>query len=507
MSENISADGGLTARSPHQEPGNAGDKIRQGVRWSAFSKYGAQLIQFVVSIILARLLAPETFGLMSMATLVIGFGSVFASLGLNNAIIRKRAPTKDFLSSVFVLQLILAGVVALGIALSAPLAAMFFQEHNVTGLILALAAGFFIGSLAIIPTAILQKQLAFKTLAIREILAALLGGAVAVAAAVGGMGVWSFVLGSLTAEVIGAITVFRLVKWRPALVFRSNELEGTFSFGLNLFGIGITNYFARKGDDVIIGAALGKGSLGIYSVAYRLMLLPRDAVTAVVGRVLYPAMSQFQDDDEQLSALYVRCVAAIGFITFPMMMGLATIASPFVTVVLGPAWRDAIPLIWILAPIGMIQSITSTQSQLFMTKGRTGILFRYSLVVTFIRVCLFLVTVRYGLIPLAAVYAATAFAFLPVGLRLSNALVEGLSSRRILEGLFPPLAMSSVMGTGVWSLDRILRFLGAGDVLILCTCVPIGIFLYSAMALIWRPPATNDFLELMPLRFSTRRQT
>ncbi|MFG0331833.1 MAG: MOP flippase family protein, partial [Maioricimonas sp. JB049] len=352
------------------------EDFASSVRWSAFSKYGAQGMQFVISLVLARLLAPEYFGLLGMATVITGFVKIFKSLGFSSAIVQRKQLSDDLLSTLFWVNLgvcLLVATVVLGIS---PLAAWMFNDPRVTPIVAVLSINFVFAGFTMVPSALLQRRMEFKKLAIREIGGVLAAGLTAIPLAWLGWGVWALVGSTLASSFAQMVLINLAVPFRPRMVYDRQGLSECLKFGLNLTGYNIFNYFSRSADNLIIGLFLGPAALGYYSLAYKLMRVPRDSVTMVVTRVLFPKFSKLQDDDERLADLYLRANGAIAFITFPMMAGLVVLAEPFVQVVLGEKWLPAVPAIWILASLGAIQAIWSTVGQILLAPGRTDLQLR-----------------------------------------------------------------------------------------------------------------------------------
>lgn len=286
-----------------------------------------------------------------------------------------------------------------------PAASWMYRDPRVGPIVAVLSISFVLAGLTMIPTAMLTRQMAFNKLAVREIAGTAINGATSISLACLGWGVWALVAGSLAGSASQMILINLLCPFRPRLAFDRQGLKECLGFGLNLTGFNVFNYFARNADNLIIGIFLGPVALGYYALAYKLMLMPRNAVTNVVTRVLFPAFSRMQDDDERLAKAYLRVCGAIAFVTFPMMAGLAFVAHPFVEVVLGDKWFPAVPLIWILAPLGAISSIQTTVGQIYLAKGRADWMFWWGIVSGVLRVVSFLIGLPWGVVGVAAAYA------------------------------------------------------------------------------------------------------
>lgn len=487
---------------PLRKPKKPKMDVYASVRWSALSKYGTQGMQFAISMVLARLLAPEYFGLLGMAMVITGFVQIFKNLGFNSAIVQRKQLSHDLLSTLFWVNLtvcLLMGLVVLGIA---PLAALLYDDNRVTPVIAVLAVNFVFAGFTMIPSALLQRRMEFKKLAIRELGGVITAGLTAVPLAYLGWGVWALVASSLTSSAAQMVLINLAVPFRPRFVFDRIGLSECFRFGINLTGFNFFNYFARNADNLIIGVFLGPVALGYYSVAYKLMLLPRDSITSVITRVLFPAFSKMQDDDDRLANAYLRACGAIAMITFPMMIGLAVLADPFVRVVLGEKWLSAVPLIWILAPLGAIQSLWNTAGQLFLAKGRADLHFRLGVIGGILFVCSFLAGVPWGVTGVALAYAVACLCWIPFWFKVAFSLVGPLSLRLFARTIRPHVANSIIMGASMLLVQLIFDLYELNSSAALALNVPTGVLLYGMLVVRCKSAVVDDLVKLAPSSLS-----
>ncbi|MBU4398814.1 MAG: MOP flippase family protein [Planctomycetes bacterium] len=471
-----------------------------GVRWSAIGAWGQQLVQFGIGIVLARLLMPRDFGLLAMATVFIGFLGIFKYMGFHTAVVQRRQVDEALLSSLYYFVLAVSGLLFVATVAAAPVVAWVYGEPRVMGVTAVLGIGFLLSAPCLIPFSVLSRQMKFGRLAVADLVSGVIGGGVSIALAVAGLGVWALAIGSLVGTAVCTLLYQALSQWRPRLIFRWSEVRSVFSFGANITGFSLFNYFARNADNFIIGAFLGAGPLGFYSLAYGILLKPRDAVTNVLMRVLFPAFSRMQDDDARLKAVYLRACGAIAFVTFPMMLGLMVVAHPFVQVVLGEKWLPAVPLIYVLAPLGMIQSIWSTVGQLYLAKGRADWQLRWGLFSGIIIMVSFLIGVPWGVFGVAVSYTAACVILLPVGFYVPFLLVQGLRLRDLAGALFPHVLSAGLMAIAVACFRAGLSFLGVRSDMPthLFFSVGIGIVVYCVLVFYVRPQALTDLRRLLP---------
>ncbi len=342
----------------------------------------------------------------------------------------------------------------------------------------------------------------FGRIAIVELTSVVISGAIAISLAATGFGVWALVIGSLVGAAMKTILAHVLSRWRLRLLFRWSEVRAVLGFGANVTGFGFFNYFARNADNFIIGAFLGAGPLGFYSLAYGILMKPMDAVTTVLIRVLFPALSRTQNNDARLKALYLRACGSIAFVTFPMMLGLTAVAHPFVQVVLGYKWMPAVPLIVILAPIGALQSVWVPVMPLFLAKNRTDWYFRMGVGQGLVFVCAFLAGIPWGTLGVAAAYAVVNLFWIPVWLWLGTKLVSGMRMRDFWMELLPYGLLSFVMFLVVLMVEKAVDSIGVAESVVLMTSMAIGVCVYVGASLIIKPTALSDLARMLPTRWT-----
>ena len=327
------------------------NKVVSGVKWSAVSQVGRQATQLFTTIILARLLSPSDFGLVGMALVVTGFINIFKDLGTSAAIIQQKDLSEKLLPSIFWVNVGFGLTATFLLFLLAPLGGILYQEPGVVAVLRVLSPSFLISGMGILHQALLERSLAFDSLAKLEVTSAIAGAVVGIVLALLNFGVWSLVFQVLTSVFASTLLLWMSSPWRPQWVFHWKEVGAVSRFSLNLTGFSIFNYFSRNADYLLIGRFLGAQELGYYTLAYRILLFPIQNISAVIGRVLYPVLSAFQDDNSRFASAYLKVIRSIGLVTFPLMMGVLALARPFVLTFFGAKWEPVILLVMILAPV------------------------------------------------------------------------------------------------------------------------------------------------------------
>jgi O-antigen/teichoic acid export membrane protein len=376
----------------------------KAVRWSAISQSGLRIGQLATTAVLARLLAPGEFGLIAMATVIVEFSLIFRDLGTSAAIIQREDINQGLLSTVFWANLALGLVVILGIIALSPLIAMFYGEPRLTQILPVLSIAFIFASGSVLQQALLERRLAFDSLAKAEVFAFAFGASTAITLGILGFGVWSLVAQTLVTQASLCVFLWWASQWRPSFQFRWSDILEIRKYSLNLAGSQFLTFVQRNADYVLIGRFLGADALGIYTIAYRLMMYPVQSISFVVSRALFPVYARIQDDNKRFSAAYARTVGAIATLTFPVMIGVMVLSTPFVLTLLGERWLPVGGLLFILAPVGIIQSIGGTVALIYRAKGRTDWMFRWTMFSTSIYLIAFWFGVQRSLSAVALFY-------------------------------------------------------------------------------------------------------
>ncbi|WP_158705089.1 MOP flippase family protein [Salinibacter altiplanensis] len=355
------------------------EKTIRGLSWSVVAQVGKQVSQLVFIVILARLLSPREFGLVGMVLIITGFAKLFSSLGLGAALVQKQGIKEKHRSSVFWLNAGAGGLLTLGFVAGAPLIAEFYGEPLLVPVAMVLGVDFLIGGLSIVHRTLFRKEIDFKSLAIVEIASIGLAGTIGVGMAYAGFGVWSLVAKIMASSVVTAALLWILSPWVPRFTFSWEATKELMRFSLNLLGEKTINYWVRQVDDILIGKVLGSDPLGLYRYAYKIMLFPTRKISGVVSRVMFPSLSTIQEDTERVRQVFFRMIRTIALLTFPMMLGLMAVSHSFVVGVLGNQWSEMVPILRVFCVIGLVQSVGTLKGNIFLSQGRTDLMFRLGL--------------------------------------------------------------------------------------------------------------------------------
>ncbi|MFN0315994.1 MAG: MOP flippase family protein [Burkholderiales bacterium] len=352
----------------------------KSVGLSTFVVGGLQAFQLVV---LTRLLQPSDFGVMGMAMLVINFLVLFSDLGTGNALIHKGEVPEDHVSSLFWLSLFTGAVLGAATWILAPLLASMFSERRLTEVFYWATLMLIIAPIGQQYQCLLEKWLEFRLIARAEMAAAAVGCGVAILAAHLGGGtlalVWGALANSITKNLLFGLSASG--RWVPRLKYRTSDLPEYLRFGLFQTGQRALNFVTANIDFLLIGAFLGAHALGIYSLAFNLVTLVSSKISSVVNRVLFPVLSQVQQDIERVKRGFLKLQQTTSMLSFPVLLGTFAVAPVAVPLFFGGKWQESIHILQILTVVGLGRAIAGTVGPLLLVFGRTDLGFRWSVMV------------------------------------------------------------------------------------------------------------------------------
>ncbi|MCB1907312.1 MAG: MOP flippase family protein [Rhodocyclaceae bacterium] len=429
--------------------------VGRGIAWALASQVGRQLIVFVTTIVLARLLTPADFGLIGMATVFTGFAMIINDVGVSGALVQRQQIDERHLSSMFWLNQIV-GLALCGLTnLLAPVISAFFDAPELAAVLRVLSLLFVAGALGIVQQAVLVRAIDFRRLGLVETAAVLLAGGIAIALAAAGFGVWSLVLQLVLMPALTTAGLWLSSDWRPRWCFDRGALGELVPFGLNMAGFNSVNYLARNLDYLFVGKFLGATSLGYYTLAYRLMVYPLQAVSTAVARVSFPALSRTAENREMLIEGFLKMTKGVSIVTFPMVLGIFAVAPSFVEVVYGRDWLVTADLLRILCAAGLVQSVGTTVGAVYQSIGRPDIQLRMSLLNTTLTAIALWIGLRWGLSGVALAYSTLAVVWVHFSMFVVTRII-GLSFRRMYVRFALPLTCSVAMAGLVFALEALL---------------------------------------------------
>ncbi|GHV57199.1 lipopolysaccharide biosynthesis protein [Bacteroidia bacterium] len=357
-----------------------------GVFYNAAAKYSGIVISLIVTAILARILAPGEFGIIAVAMVFITFFSILSDIGIGTAIIQKKELTANDLSHIFSLTLYLAGISAIIFFFGSALVASYYNEPVLALICKILSVHLFFSVANIVPNGLLLKHKEFQFIAGRTLIVQFIGGALAVGAALQGLGIYSLLVAPVFSSVI--IFIVNYLKYRIAFSFvvRPSSIRKIFSYSVFQFLFNIINFFSRNLDNLLIGKVLGLSPLGYYEKSYRLMLLPMSNISYILISVIHPVFSDYQDNMDYVIRKYLKIVKLLATIGFPLSAFLFFTAKEWIILLFGDQWMLSVPVFQYLCISIGFQMVLSSAGAIFQTANATKFLFIDGLLSTFLTI-------------------------------------------------------------------------------------------------------------------------
>ena len=480
--------------------GNLRTAVFVGASWSIASRWGNRLVGFVNVAIVARLLAPQDFGLLAITMLVVGFVEIWFSLGVESAVIQKQEADRDIMDTAWTLRIIQGCLLGLALVLIAPMAATLMAEPRVTPLLRLIAIGIVVSAFNNIGTVNWQKQLNFRRDFLVGLGAKLISVTVTIILAWWLRNYWALAWGILSGYFLGfAISYLAepyrprwcLTRWRDLLSFSQWTLLNS-----------IIGYASFKIDEITVGRFLGSTSMGLYTVSSEVALMPTAELSAPINRVLFPAFAKLQSEPGRLAAACLNAVGMVTCITIPAGIGLALVAPEAVELILGSKWGAAAPLVTILAFQGIVRAVIGPSYPLLMAIGQPRAVAFSSIlsIIIFIPLAVTALGTQAGILALAWAKVASTFS--------GGVLSWGFAFRytqitlpALLKTIWRPMAASALMAIALLSLQPIIAGWAQFPVLAgLPIKVILGALVYTLASLaLWHLSARPDGFEQMAL--------
>jgi O-antigen/teichoic acid export membrane protein len=461
-------------------------RVMRGLVWVGASQAGGVVTRAVVAIFIARLLTPDEYGLAALALVFASLVMVFSDLALGAALIQRKTLSAVDKDTAFWTTMG-AGVIftVLGAALSGPIASLYGQPEA-QPLLLVLSLSFLVSALGATQQNLMLREMDFKRVEVLPMIAALFGGFAAVIAAVYGAGAWAIIVQQVVTVIMTTILVWMRSEWRPRFAFSGASLRDLGGFSAYMLGQRILWYVQVNGDRFLIGRFLGTSALGIYAVAYNTMLVPASKLGGPLQRAFSPAFSRIQDEPARIAATWARVARLLAFVTVPALGGLVVVAPDFVPLVLGSHWEEAVPVVQILAWVGIVQAIQVINMDILLARGRSRTMFRLAIVVTSAHMVAFVVGLEWGIIGVSVAYAISTTLFEPLSTFLAaRALnVSPMVFFKAISGVFQA---AGGMCLAVLALRVALVDAGVGPLARLALCILAGVVVYGLLCL-WRVP-------------------
>ena len=452
------------------------DKTVKGVGWSAIDNVVQYSVTFVVSIVLARLLSPDDYGLIGLTAVFTAVCTALINGGFGSALIRKKDVTDDDYNTAFIVNLGMSLLLYTIIFFSAPAIARFFNRTELVALTRVSSLGMIIGALALVQQTRLTKRIDFKTQTKITLIASISSGVVGIAMAALGFGVWALVAQSLTSQILRTILLWFVNKWIPRFRFSKHSFQDLFSFGWKIMASGLLDTIWKELYQVVVGKFYSPATLGQYTRAKGFAQLFSSNLTTVIQRVTYPVLSDIQDDKTRMLAAYRRIIKTTMFVTAICMFFLGAISEPLLYCLIGPKWSEAAMYLPIICISGSMYPLHAINLNMLQVQGRSDLFLGLEIVKKIIALGPLFVGAFVGIMPMLYTSLGTGIIAYFLNSYYSGKFL-GYSSWKQIKDIAPDYGIAFLIALSVW----FLKYLPISNWIILPIqfVVGIGVFFVS----------------------------
>ncbi|MEG0051018.1 MAG: lipopolysaccharide biosynthesis protein [Terrisporobacter sp.] len=457
------------------------EKIIQSLIWKLMERGGVQGIQFIMQIILARLLTPEDYGSIAIIAIFITIANVFVQTGFNTALIQKKETDELDYSSVFYLSVFVALIIYIILFVAAPFIADFYGIDNLTVVIRVISITLFFGAYNSIQNAIVAKHMEFRKLFFSSTGAVFISGMIGIALAYAGFGVWALVAQQLINQITISVILSFILKWHPKLMFSFERIKVLFSYGCKLLVSALIDTFYMNIRSLIIGKMYSPSMLGFYNRGDQFPQLIVSNINGSIQSVMLPALSSQQDNVDKVKNMMRRGIVTSSFIVFPTMVGLAIVAKPLVSILLTDKWLPCVHFLQIFCISYALWPIHTANLQAINAMGRSDIYLKLEIAKKVVGMIILVISLFYGVygIAIGTLIAGIISTFIN---SYPNKKLLNYSYLEQMKDIMPSFIISILMGIITYS----VRFLNMGNMFTITIQILVGAISYIVLAKIFK---------------------
>ncbi len=427
-------------------------KILGSLFWKILEQTGYQGVQLVVSLVLARILGPEEYGLVSLIMIFITLANTFVQSGFATALVQNKDVEAEDYSSVFWLSLLLSGLCYGLLFAAAPWIAAWYREPLLSELLRLMALVLFPGAVISVQTARAARAMEFRRLFYGTMLAVIFSGGIAIFLSIRGFGVFALAAQQLLYYFSLMAALFFFVRWRPLMLFRMERVRALFSFGWKILVSGLIDTLWQNIYGLVIGKKYSGAELGVYSRGEQFPKLLAGNLTAAFQSVMLPAFSGIQEDKAALKPMFRRSLRLSSFLFFPMMAGMFAVSKPMVILLLTGKWLAAVPYLRIMCAVYAILPLHALNLQLMNALGRSDLFLKLEILKKLLGAAILLISLRYGIMTMLLLRLLDEYLCLLLNAWPNRRLI-GLGPWEQLRDMLPPAACSILMALAVFALE------------------------------------------------------
>lgn len=456
------------------------EKVLSGLIWTFGERITAQGVSFVLSIILARILMPEEYGLIAMVMVFINIANVFTNGGFGEALVQKKDSDETEFSTMFFCTLGVSMVIYIVLFIFAPFISEFYRTPAITWVLRILAFKIIISSLSTIQHAYVQKYMLFRKFFFSTLGGTLFSGIIGIAMAKAGFGVWALVAQYLSNTTIDTIVLLMTVSWRPHLTFSKKSAIELMNFGWKMVLANLVNAIYNELRSIIIGRSYSSADLAYYNKGNQIPSLAITNIDTAIGNVIFPAMST-AESPEKLKTIGRRAMKTTSYIIFPIMVGLIVVSRPLITLLLTKKWDSSIIYMQILCIYWMTQPIQTTNWQIIKAMGRSDLCLKLELLKKAIGIIMVVAAMFISVKAIAISAAVFGVISMIINILPNKKLINYSIIEQMLD-IIPALGISIVMGVIVY----LCSYMTLPTIVILIIQVIVGVTIYVCLSYILR---------------------
>lgn len=456
-------------------------KLIINLLWKLLERFGTQGLQFIIQIILARLLLPSDYGILALVVIFITIANVFVQSGLSTSLIQKKVVDQVDYSSVLYISLGIAGILYCLLYFTAPLIGVFYDNDSLVLVLRVLALTLFPGAFNSIQNAIVSRTMQFKRLFYSSVGAGIVSGIVGIYLAYHDFGIWALVFQQLSNQLCITLILWFTVKWRPTLQFSLERVNILYSFGWKLLVSSLIDTTYRDLRSLIIGKVYTPAMLGYYNRGQQFPQLIISNINGSIQSVMLPALAAQQDYSDRVKSMMRRSIVTSSFIVFPMMVGLAVVAEPLVLLLLTEKWLPSVPFIQIFCFSYALWPIHTANLQAINAMGRSDIFLKLEIIKKVLGLVILAVSLPFGVYYLALSENVSSIISSFINASPNKKLLNYGYGEQIKD-ILPSLLLSLVMGVIVY----LLLFLGLSPLITMLLQIVVGTIVYVGLALLFK---------------------
>jgi len=456
-------------------------KIISGLAWSSIERFSVQGAQFVIQVIIARILVPEDYGIIAILVVFLAIFQIFIDSGFSSALVQKHDRSEVDYSTVFYFSVGISIILFFAFFFLAPVIADFYEMPILTPLARVIAFNLLINAFAVIPRAKFTVLVDFKTQAKASLTAVIFSGAIGIWMAYAGFGVWTLVFQSLFNNGVNTSILWILSRWWPMRVFSIVSFKKLFSFGSKLMLSALLDTTYRNLYTLVIGRKFTAQELGYYSRADQFVQLPSINISSIMNRVIFPVMCKVQHDNKEIENIFCKYLRISTFIVFPLMIGLAVLAEPFIRLVLTERWLGLVVLLQILCFSYMWVPVHGLNLILLQAKGRSDLFLRLEIIKKIVGLTILVITLPFGVMMMCVGRVISSISLLYVNMHYTNKYFD-IGFFKQIKYIFPSVLLSGSMGVVIFLVTKI----DMPNILTLILGIAIGCLYYVGIAVIFK---------------------